>query len=235
MIVSIIQSNYLPWKGYFDILAKSDIFVFHDDLQYTKNDWRNRNQILTINGPEWLTIPCGTNEKRLISDVSLSDHSWQLKHWNRIESTYKKSPFFYLFKEYFESFYLDNKWINLSELNKKLIIDISKNFLGLKTEFKDSSDFNLELSKGDRVLELLKKVGAKEYISGPAAMNYLDPQKFEQENIGLTWMDFSNYPSYPQFNQATPTTIHKISVIDLLFNTGKEASQFMLFKNSQYL
>lgn len=232
MIVSIIQSNYLPWKGYFDIIARSDVFIFHDDLQYTKNDWRNRNQILTANGPEWITIPCGTNEKRLICDVFLYDHSWQIKHWRKIEATYKKSPFFDLYKDYFRDFYLGTQWKNLSELNRSLIIYIARNFLDLSTKFKDSRDFNLVSSKGDRVLELLKKIGAKEYISGPAAMDYLDPEIFKQQNIVLSWMDFDCYPSYPQFNQTTARTNHKVSVIDLLFNTGKDATNYMLFKNS---
>ncbi|MFC2451055.1 MAG: WbqC family protein, partial [Flavobacteriaceae bacterium] len=96
--VAILQSNYIPWKGYFDIIRSVDLFIFHDDLQYTKGDWRNRNKIKTPNGIKWLTIPCGTNEKRLICEVEITDHSWQKQHWNLIQMSYKKSEYFSVYK-----------------------------------------------------------------------------------------------------------------------------------------
>ena len=133
--IAILQSNYIPWKGYFDIIAKVDLFIFHDDLQYTKGDWRNRNKIKTEKGTEWLTIPCGSSEKRLICDVQLNDSSWQKDHWNKIVTNYRKAPFFNKYKSLLEYFYLDKKWDNLSNFNQCFIKTISSDIFGFKTIF----------------------------------------------------------------------------------------------------
>ena len=224
MKVAILQSNYIPWKGYFDLINSAELFIFHDDLQYTKNDWRNRNKIKTPAGPKWLSIPCGTDEKRLICEVEPVDHKWQRKHWQQILQNYSKAPNFKQYKEFFEEFYLGREWNNLSELNQYLVRAISKDFLGSTTEFADSRTYGLESRKAERVMELLQKVGATEYISGPAAQDYLDPQDFDDAGIKLTWMDYSGYPEYPQ---NFPPFKHNVSVIDLLFNVGADAPSYM--------
>lgn len=217
--VAVIQSNYIPWKGYFDIINDVDLFIFHDDLQYTKNDWRNRNKIKTSQGLKWLTIPCGTNEKRLICEVDINDHRWQKKHWNNIKEFYSKAPYFYKYKDFFEYVYMDKIWFNLSDLNQYLIKYISKNFLGIKTEFRDSREFNLQGKKQERLMELLKKVETSVYISGPSAKNYIDDNIFKRNKIDLVYKDYSQYPKYDQlygeFN-------HYVSIIDLLFNVGND-------------
>ena len=222
--VAILQSNYLPWKGYFGIAASVDLFIFHDDLQYTKGDWRNRNVIKTQNGPKWLTIPCGTDENRLICEVVLSDSSWQKKHWLRMEEAYKKAPFFAMFKDYFKEIFLGKVWQNLSELNQHLICDIAKQFLAINCSFEDSRNYNLQFHKGERVIELLKKSHAIEYISGPAAKVYLREADFIKNNISLTWFDYSGYPAY---GQLYPPFQHDVSIVDLLFNTGGEARYYL--------
>lgn len=222
--VAILQSNYIPWKGYFDIIGLVDEFIFHDDLQYTKNDWRNRNKIKTDTGTRWLTIPCGTDEHRLICDVVLKDASWQKQHWNIISQYYRKAPFFRTYKDFFEHFYLGEKHTNLSDMNQGLIKNISTQILGLKTTFKDSRTFNLQTHKAQRVLELLKKTGATYYLSGPAAQSYINPNDFATENIQLEWMDYSNYSQYPQLY---PPFEHAVSILDLIFNCGPDAIKFM--------
>lgn len=222
--VAILQSNYIPWKGYFDIINMVDEFVFYDDVQYTKNDWRNRNKIKTPHGTKWLTIPCGKNEKRLICDVILRDKRWQEKHWNIIKQSYDKSKYWKQYNSFFEPFYLEKKWVNLSELNRFLIIEISRKILGIDTVFRDSRDYNLRLSKGNRVLELLKKMKADYYLSGPAAKAYLREEKFKVLNIKLEWMDYSDYPEY---NQLFPPFEHKVSILDLIFNEGPNSTKFM--------
>jgi hypothetical protein len=225
MTVSILQSNYIPWKGYFDIIAKSDVFIFHDDLQYTKNDWRNRNKIKTENGLKWLTIPCGTNEKRLICDVELDNFIWQKKHWEFIKESYKKAPYFDLYKSFFEEIYLEKVWVKLSDLNQCMIKMISFDILNIKsTIFQDSRTYCLTKKKEDRVLELLDKVKADEYISGASAKNYLNEEKFIERNIKLTWMDYSNYKEY---NQLYPPFEHGVSILDLIFNEGPYARSFL--------
>lgn len=222
--VAILQSNYIPWKGYFDIINSVDEFIFHDDLQYTKNDWRNRNKIKTKDGLFWLTIPCGTNEKRLICEVELLDYSWQKKHWSIIVNNYSKSKCWKKYKAFFEEYYLSKNWRNLSELNQNLIKSISIELFGIKTIFKDSRDFNLTTHKAERVLELLKKTGADYYLSGPSAKNYLSEDILNQNGIELSWMDYSGYPEY---NQLHPPFEHGVTILDLLFNEGENARKFM--------
>jgi hypothetical protein len=224
--VAILQSNYLPWKGYFDIVGSVDLFIFHDDLQYTKGDWRNRNKIKTPRGTEWLTIPCGTSEKRLICEVELADHRWQRNHWDLIRASYSCAARFGEYADFFEEIYLGREWTSLSELNQHLITEISTRFLGMTTVFEDSRKYRLTEAKGARVLELLAKAGAGVYLSGPAAKAYLDEDSFARQGIELEWMDYSGYPEYPQlFSPFEPA----VSIIDLLFNVGDEAPRYMKF------
>ena len=224
MKTAILQSNYIPWKGYFDIIGKVDLFIFHDDLQYTKGDWRNRNKIKTTNGTEWLTIPCGSSEKRLICEVELNDSSWQIKHWNKIVANYQKAPFFKEYKDLMAAFYLDKKWVNLSDFNQSFIKTISSEVFGFKTIFEDSRKYDLKLSKAERVIELLKKAQADYYVSGPSAKNYITDIEFENNGISIEWMDYSGYREYKQLHG---DFIHEVTVLDLLFNEGKEAINFL--------
>ena len=222
--VAILQSNYIPWKGYFDIINMVDLFIFHDDLQYTSGDWRNRNKIKTPQGTEWLTVPCGKSEKRYICDVELKDHTWQKKHWNKIVQHYKKSRYFEEYEPFFKKLYLETTWDNLSVMNQTIIRSISKDILGISTIFDDSRNYNLQHKKAQRVIELLKKSNATLYLSGPAAKDYLDEQLFVQENIELVWMDYSGYPEYVQ---PFPPFRHDVTILDLIFNTGDKAKTYM--------
>ncbi len=222
--VAILQSNYIPWKGYFDLINMVDLFIFHDDLQYTKGDWRNRNLIKTPKGVQWLTIPCGTNEHRLIHEVELSDHSWQSKHWSLIKTNYERAEYFKKYRSFFEEIYLGTKWCNLSEMNQAVIIKISRELLGISTEFEDSRKYSLIQRKAERVKELLLKCGTNEYISGPAAKDYLSEEFLAEAGIHLMWINYDGYPEYPQLH---PPFTHQVSIIDLLFNTGEQAVNFM--------
>jgi hypothetical protein len=215
--VAVIQSNYLPWKGYFDIIHDVDEFVFHDDLQYTKGDWRNRNLIKTPIGSAWLTVPVGTDQHRLICEVPLKDPSWQPKHWRLLQQHYSAAPFFENYRKFFEEFYLNTRWDHLAVMNQHLIKRISQDFLGIRTQFSDSRDYKPEGSKQDRLLDLLKRAGATTYVSGPAAKDYIIPEQFETAGIKLLWKDYSDYPDYPQFH---PPFTHNVTILDLLFQVG---------------
>lgn len=215
--VAVLQSNYLPWKGYFDIIHSVDVFVFYDDVQYTKNDWRNRNRIKTPNGTCWLTIPTGGDLKRLICDVEIQDSRWQKKHWKSLQQYYRKTPFFDQLSNFFEEFYLGKTWPKLSDLNQFLIRRISTEFLGLPIEFRNSRDYDLAGSKGNRLLDLLRQIGTDLYVSGPSAKNYLNEDNFRRSNIDVSYMDYSGYPEYAQ---QFPPFEHAVSVLDLLFNVG---------------
>jgi len=222
--VAILQSNYIPWKGYFDIINLVDTFIFHDDLQYTKGDWRNRNKIKTEFGLKWLTIPCGTSEKRLISEVTLPDSSWQEKHWNTIELNYRKSRYFSVYKRFFEDIYMEKKWLNLSDMNQYIIKKISNDIFNIDTDFLDSRAYFLENKKSDRVIELLVKVNASTYLSGGAAKKYIVEDDFKKAKINLEWMDYSGYNKYDQLFSGFE---HQVTILDLIFNAGPDARKYM--------
>lgn len=222
--IAVIQSNYIPWKGYFDIINDVDIFIFYDDVQFTKNTWRNRNKIKSVNGTNWISIPVGSDLKRLICEVVMTDCKWQEKHWKTIEQFYNKTPFYDLYKDFFKEFYLNKIWTSLSELNQQMIKGISKDILGISTKFEDSRSYNVQGHKMDRLIDLLKKAGADIYVSGPAAENYMNDDLLETNGIKLIYKDYSGYPEYPQLY---PPFMHDVSILDLLFNVGPEAPYYI--------
>jgi len=220
--VAILQSNYIPWKGYFDIIHDVDTFIFYDDVQYTARDWRNRNRIKTESGPQWLTVPVGSDRDRLIRDVVLPVGSaWTAEHWRRIERAYQNAPFFARYRPYFEAFYLKRSWRSLSELNQALIVGISRDLLGVTTRFEQSADYGLTSSKGERILELLAKTGADGYVSGPSARAYLSGEQCAAAGVTVMWKDYGGYPEYPQLHGAFQ---HDVTILDLLFHTGPSAA-----------
>lgn len=222
--VAVLQSNYIPWKGYFDIIHDVDLFVFYDDVQYTKNDWRNRNKIKTQNGSAWLTIPTGTDLDRLICEVSLPDSRWQKNHYKTLVQYYSKAPFFRQYQPLLEEVYLARQWRSLSDLNQYLIKSIAHDCLGMTTEFADSRHYSATGKCLDRLLDVLKKCGATHYLSGPAAQDYIDASAFAVAGIELSYIDYSSYPEYPQFY---PPFDHNVSILDLLLHTGPDAPDYI--------
>jgi hypothetical protein len=225
--VAILQSNYIPWKGYFDLINSVDEFIFYDEMQYTERDWRNRNKIKTPNGLTWLSIPVfakGSQQSgQQIKDTLVSESSWAKKHWGTILQNYKKTPFFSEYKEIFEDLYLGKEESHLCEINYKFVRAIN-DILGIKTKMTFSTDYKLMDGKTERLLDLTKQAGGTEYISGPAAKDYIDEKLFEDANVKLTWMDYSGYPEY---SQLYPPFEHGVSVLDLIFNCGKDAVKYM--------
>lgn len=222
MKVAIIQSNYLPWKGYFDIIRDVDLFVFYDDVQYTVRDWRNRNKIKGKDGELWLTVPVSADsrEKR-IQDVTIADPAWAAKHWKTMRYYYEKAPHFARYRDFFEHVYMERTWTHLSELNQFLIQAIARDALGLETRFVTSDGFKAQGQKQDRLIDILRQVGATAYLSGPAARDYIDLAGFEAAGIELYYKDYSGYLPYPQ---AHAPFNHGVSIVDLLFQTGPEAA-----------
>ena len=222
--VAIIQSNYIPWKGYFDIIHDVDLFIIDDELQYTKHDWRNRNKIKTPNGLQWLTVPVGKNLDRLICEVEIMDTHWAKKHWRQIKYCYSGAPHFKRFESFFEYVYLEAKWDNLSALNHFLIKKIAKEYLGIKTEFKNARDYPAAGVKLDLLMNQLQAAEADLYVSGPSAQSYIDEQRFVDSGIELVYKDYSDYPEYLQ---RFPPFEHQVSIIDVLFNCGPDAPYYI--------
>jgi len=222
--VAIIQSSYIPWKGYFDIIHDVDEFIFLDDVQYTIRDWRTRNRIKTANGMIWLTVPAGSDRNRLICDVALDDSSWQERHWKSIVHSYSRAPYFRQYAEFFETFYRGRSWSNLSEMNRAITQRIAHELLGLQTIFTDSRAYASQGAKQDKIIDLLRLSEADCYISGPSAAGYLEPEKFEELGVNLVFKDYSDYP---QYEQLYPPFEHAVSIMDLIFNTGSNATDYI--------
>ncbi len=225
MKAAVLQSNYIPWKGYFDIIHDVELFVFYDDVQFTKNDWRNRNLIVTAQGPRWLSIPVGQSLSRLVCEVRLADPSFQRKHFETLRANYARAPYFAQYKPFLEHVYLERTWETLSELNHYLITRIASDFLGCKTRFADSRDYPTHGARQERLLSLLTAVGAERYVSGPAAKDYIVEKDFADAGVALIWKDYAGYPAYPQ--QYGGPFAHGVSILDLLFNTGDDAPYYI--------
>ncbi len=222
--VAILQSNYIPWKGYFDIIHDVDLFIFYDDVQYTQRDWRNRNKIKTTRGAEWLTAPTNGTRQHLIHQVEFTETKWQENHWQTLRHNYSKAPHFERYRPFLEDIYLGRKWKYLFELNRYLIEQISRQFLGIHTTFADSRQYQAADAKQERIIDLLVKAGATLYVSGPSAKDYIDETKFAKTDIELVWKDYGSYPEYPQFHQPFE---HGVTILGLLFHTGPQAPRYI--------
>ena len=224
--VALLQSNYLPWKGYFELIHSVDEFIFFDDVQFTKNDFRNRNRIKTPRGVEWITIPCGSRISRLIREVEITSSKWRRGHWEKIRQSYRKAPYFKLYKDFFESYYSENTSTNLSEINQFLIRSICEDFLGFRTKLTDCSSYKVKESQGsERVLEFVLAAGGTTYVSGPSARNYLDINAFR--TAGIT-VEFFDYEGYEEYEQLYPPFEHTVSIVDLLFMCGSESPKYVV-------
>jgi hypothetical protein len=224
MTAAILQSNYIPWKGYFDIMMMADTFIIYDEVQYTKNDWRNRNKIKTANGPIWLTIPVKQEKlAQRIIDTQVSYNNWRRKHWQSISISYAKAPYFKQYRDVFEELYLGSTETFLSKINVEFFIAI-KEILNIDTKLVWSHDLNLIEGKTERLVDLCQKVGADEYMSGLAAKEYLQTDLFDEANIKVSWMDYAGYPEYQQLY---PPFDHAVAVLDLIFNEGPNAASYM--------
>ncbi|WP_074765944.1 WbqC family protein [Magnetospirillum fulvum] len=230
-IVAILQSNYIPWKGYFDIIARSDKFILFDNVQYTKRDWRNRNKIKTANGELWLTIPVEHKGEQRISEVMVANRFWPDKHWTSIERAYGKAAGFNDFAPRLRELYeLCRDMDQLSAVNRLFITSICE-FLGLNTQLFWSTDL-LPVAvmdaadPTDRLVELCVAAGADTYLSGPAARAYLDEERFLSAGIRVEWMDYSGYLCYPQRHGEFT---HTVSVLDLLLNVGNNSRRYLKY------
>jgi hypothetical protein len=221
--IAISQSNYIPWKGYFDLINRVDEFILYDDAQYTRSDWRNRNKIKIPIGLQWLTIPVDTSGKyfKKINEIKISDKNWQVKHWRQIKQNYAKAKNFKKYKDIFEELYLSCKEEYLSEINHKFIIAINQ-ILGIKTKIRFSSEFEIYGDKTEKLINICKQCNATIYISGPAAKSYFDEQLANKENIQVKWMNYENYKEYEQLH---PPFEHGVTILDLILNT--DAKKFM--------
>jgi len=223
--LAVVQSNYIPWKGYFDLINSADEFILYDDVQYTSRDWRNRNTIKSPDGPIWLTIPVQVKGKyfQKIKDTVVADDKWARDHWRSIVHNYSKARYFSEYRELFEQLYSGPEDKFLSQINYRFITAICRT-LGITTTISWSMDYHLSGKKTERLVDLCRQTGATHYLSGPAAKAYLDEESFRRKGIAVSYMDYSGYPEY---NQLYPPFEPHVSVIDLIFNEGPRATKYM--------
>jgi hypothetical protein len=222
-----VQSSYIPWKGYFDLIRHVDEFILFDDVQFTKRDWRNRNRIKTQQGPLWLSIPVQVKGRFLqpIKDTQISDSKWNISHWRTIQAHYAQAPYYPQFKDMFEDLYLGCTHTSLSEINYRFTAALCS-VLGIKTRLSWSMDYKLAAEeKTERLVALCQQAHVTEYLSGPRARDYIDPSRFEQAGIALTFFDYEGYPEYPQMY---PPFDHFVSIVDLILHTGADARSYMM-------
>jgi hypothetical protein len=224
--VAIVQSCYIPWKGYFDMMARVDQFVLFDDVQFTKRDWRNRNVIKAPNGLQWLTIPVATKAKfeQRICDTEIADPTWARRHWSAIISAYAKAPGFREVAEPIEELYRRAaEEPSLSRVNHLFLVGLA-GLLGIRTPMTWSMDHGGTGRKTERLVELCRAVGATDYLSGPSAKAYLDEAQFAAHGMEVSYMEYGQYTNYPQLHGAFE---HAVSVIDLLAALGREAGRHL--------
>lgn len=228
----ITQSNYIPWKGYFDSMQLVDDFVLYDTAQYTRRDWRNRNQIKTQHGVKWLSIPVqvrGKFEQR-ICDTQVLNTSWCDEHWATISQSYSKAPYFKDFKLVVGELYHKAKSLKfLTDINRLFLTELS-GLLNISTRFSMSSDYVLSEGKTERLVAICEQLGARRYLSGPSARSYLDESLFEKSGIEVDFLDFS---SYPEYSQVHGEFVHGVSVLDLLFNVGPDAKDYLKWSSTR--
>jgi hypothetical protein len=220
--VVILQPSYLPWLGFFEQMYVCDIFVYLNDVQYTKNDWRNRNRIKTREGMQWLTVPVSFQFGQKINEVPINNsYPWYKKHFQALKTWYGKSEYFNIYSEelkeilYKERTYLEELDIELTQwMIKKL---------GLNPKTVLSSD--LSVSPGDRqfrLIEICKALGCDYFYEGKSGQNYIDIKLFKSHGI---MVEFQNYhhPYYNQLWLKEQGFVSHLSAIDLLFNHGPDS------------
>ncbi|MEY2633786.1 MAG: hypothetical protein RIR00_2440 [Pseudomonadota bacterium] len=225
--VAIVQSNYIPWKGYFDMIAAVDEFILYDDMQYTRRDWRNRNQIKTPQGAQWLTVPVQVKGKyhQKIRETLIDGDEWAGVHWRTLVQNYARAPHFNAISAWLEPIYQGETFTHISQLNRRLIEAVCS-YLGIETRISSSWDYQLGEGKSERLADLCLQAGASEYLSGPSAQGYLDEACFAGLGVKVTWFDYAGYPDYPQlWGEFT----HYVSILDVLFNCGPDTHKAMKY------
>lgn len=223
MILSAHQPNYLPYIGFFNKIANCDVFAIWDTVQFVKRGpfgWQHRNKIRTKNGCIWLTVPVltkGKFQQPIIETYINNSMPWQRKHWRSIYLNYSKAPYFNKYSGFFEEVY-KKRWEKLADLSEAIIRYIV-GILGIKTKIIKCSDLMLNSHGTDLIIEACKKIGSDTFLSGKHGKEYLDEERFKENNIKLTYQNFK----HPCYRQLYEPFIENMSVVDLLFNEGENS------------
>lgn len=224
--VAIVQSSYIPWKGYFDLMHRADELVLLDTVQFTRRDWRSRNRIKTAQGLVWLTIPVQVKGRyeQTVEQTRVAGGDWARKHWQTLRHSYARAACFAAYAEQVEDWYRRAADLeSLSAINHLFLTGIA-GVLGIETPLTWSRDYPDDPDPTGRLLAICRAAGATRYLSGPTAQGYLDERLFERAGVQVEYMDYGGYPVYPQLHG---DFVHEVTVLDLLFHEGPRASRFM--------
>jgi hypothetical protein len=228
VIVAAHQPSFLPWLGYLDKLAKADVFVVMDDLQYEAQNFINRNRLKLGHGPQWMTVPLiGAAQTELICDRRIDNsgrggrHHWQHRIWRTLQVHYGRAPGWSLYANDLEDVFV-RRWDSLVELDLHML-DLARRWLGIKTPILRASSLGLSGAKTDRIQDMCKKLGASVYLSGRGgSTGYLDTDQLQRAGVSTMWQQFA-HPTYPQRYSHLGFVSH-LGFLDLVLNTGSDAA-----------
>lgn len=226
MRVGIIQSCYVPWRGFFDFIASVDKFVFFDDIQYTRRDWRSRNKLKTSTGPVWISVPVryGARATQTIDQTEVhyaAADDWHARHLGLLRQHYAKAPYYAVARDILGAAFAGRDR-TISELNVRLIRSICE-YLGIATACEQSRALEVEGVKTARLIDILRKLGATRYLSGASADAYLDKSAFAAAGIALEYKSY-DYPEYPQLWGGF---VGEVSILDLIANCGPASRDYL--------
>lgn len=223
--VVILQPSYMPWIGFFEQMMRADQFIFLDDVQFTRRDWRNRNKIRTRDGSAWLTVPIEQKNryKQSLKETRIDNSiNWNKKHCKAIRLNYLRTPFFEMYYPYFESIY-GKRWVFLLDLCYETI-QYFKDVLDITTPTYKSSDLSVKGVKKELILNICQHMGASHYLTGSLARNYLTEEEFSRIGVELEYQKYE----HPKYSQRYPGFVPNLSLIDLLFNVGEKSSAVIM-------
>jgi len=230
VIVAAHQPHYLPWLGYLDKLAKADLFVVMDDLQYEAQNFQNRQRVKLAAGASWLTVPLhhGTQADR-ICDKQIDNggglrHHWQLRHWRTLAVHYGRAPYFATYAPELRELYM-RQWTSLVELDLH-VLDLARSWLAIETPIVRASSLGLRGTKTDRLIDLCRTVGAHAYLTGNGgSAGYLDSERMGRAGIGVIWQAF-DHPRYAQRYSERGFVSH-LGFLDLVLNCGPRSRDIL--------
>ncbi|MBY5331618.1 WbqC family protein [Rhizobium leguminosarum] len=214
--VAIIQSSYLPWRGFFDLISRCDEYVIYDQVAYSKGHWHNRNKIKTATGTRWITIPVMTSDRfgQPIEDVEIKG-DWAQSHFAQIRQAYKTAPAAKVFLPVIESLYKQFEKLQLlTEVNELFLRHVVE-MLKLDVVITRDRIYSPRGARSERVLATCLAAGATHYLSGPSAKVYLDEAMFRDAGVTVEWMSYGPYPEYTQLHGPFDG---QVSIIDPILN-----------------
>lgn len=233
-IVNIHQPNYIPALSYFAKMAAADVFVILDDVEYSKNNWTNRNRLKGANGLVWLTVPVrySNGSRQLISEIEpVNESKWRTKHWRTLTANYSRAPCFSAYEGSLRAIY-DSEWAKLAALNEQFLRQIA-GWLDITghTRIVKSSDLKVPGTSTERLVEICKALDADTYLCGAGGLHYMDVGQFEKAGIEVIVHEYADLP----YRQCWGPFAERLSVLDAVLNIGGSQAREILQAGSRTL